>query len=86
MVHLRYIGRKNEKDRTDPSVGRSRVRECGISGHVAPPTEAREGCSGLVGDGRLCAVHASSMVESTADDHLTVDGDANVCRERRALL
>ena len=24
-------------------------------------------------------VHASSMVESTADDHLTVDGDANVC-------
>ena len=23
--------------------------------------------------------HASSMVESTADDHLTVDGDANVC-------
>ena len=25
------------------------------------------------------AVHASSMVESTADDHLTVDGDANVC-------
>ena len=24
-------------------------------------------------------VHASSMVESTADDHLTLDGDANVC-------
>ena len=23
----------------------------------------------------LCSVHASSMVESTADDHLTVDGD-----------
>ena len=28
-------------------------------------------------------VHASSMVESTADDHLTLDGDANVCREQR---
>ena len=24
-------------------------------------------------------VHASLMVESTADDHLTLDGDANVC-------
>ena len=23
-------------------------------------------------------VHASSMVESTADDHLTLDGDANM--------
>ena len=23
-------------------------------------------------------VHASSMAESTADDHLTVDGDANI--------
>ena len=27
-------------------------------------------------------VHASSMAESTADDHLTLDGDANVYRRR----
>ena len=27
-------------------------------------------------------MYASSMVESTADDHLTVDGDANVCHRR----
>ena len=48
---------------------------------LPPPTEAGEGCSGLM---RLWVtpVHASSMVESTADDHLTVDGDANVCRRR----
>ena len=33
--------------------------------------------SGLVGDTPVQR-HASSMVESTADEHLTVDGDANV--------
>ena len=33
MAHLRY--RPAQKDRTDPSVGRSRVRECGTSGHAA---------------------------------------------------
>ena len=26
--------------------------------------------------------HASSTAESTADDHLTLDGDTNCCRER----
>ena len=31
--HLRY--RWGQKDRTDPSVGRSRVRESGTSGHAA---------------------------------------------------
>ena len=48
------------------------------------PTEAREGCSGLVGE--ACARQLDG-VGSTADpdDHLTtltLDGDANVCRER----
>ena len=33
MAHLRYIWLK--KNRTDPSVGRSRVRERGTSGHAA---------------------------------------------------
>ena len=40
------------------------------------PTEVTEGCPGLMW---AMPVHASSMVESTADDHLTIDGDANVC-------
>ena len=50
----------------------------------ALPTEAREGCSGLVcGRARGLGAHAPrqldhSMVESMADDHLTLDGDANV--------
>ena len=44
-----------QEDRTDPSVGRSMVRERSTSGHVAMPlpTEVREGCSGLVG--KACA-------------------------------
>ena len=67
-----------EKVRTDPSVGRSRVREAAPAA-ILPPTEAKEGCSGLVGE--ACA-HRSSTASSTADDHLTLDGDANVCRER----
>ena len=72
----------SKKDRTDPSVGRSRPRGYAnaaprTSGHAAAPTEAREDCSG---SGERPVLHArSSMVESTADDHLTVDGDANVC-------
>ena len=33
------------------------------------PTEAREGCP----------LATRWWLESTADDHLTVDGDANVC-------
>ena len=46
---------------------------------MPPPTEAREGCSGLVGEAcAQCSVHASSTAESTADDHLTLDGDDNV--------
>ena len=35
MAHLRYRLRKKIGVRTDPSVGRSRVRECGTSGHAA---------------------------------------------------
>ena len=33
--HLRYVTNGGQKNRTDPSVGRSRVRECGTSGHAA---------------------------------------------------
>ena len=76
--HLRYRLRKNEKDRTDPSVGRSRVRECGTSGHAAahcalrPETRERAALAlcvawlchcQLKSCGRgLTPVHASSMV------------------------
>ena len=37
MIKYRWvkIGSKNPDQRTDPSVGRSRVRECGTSGHAA---------------------------------------------------
>ena len=35
-----------QKDRMDPSVGRSRVREAAPAA-MPPPTEAREGCSPL---------------------------------------
>lgn len=62
----------------DPSVGRSRVRENAAPAAMPLPTLRPERrCSGLY----LWAtpVHASWMVESTADDHLAVDGDANVC-------
>ena len=56
--------------------------ECGTGGHAAAalPTEAREGCPGLVGD--PCARQLDGGVDGRrlADDHLkTVDGDANVC-------
>ena len=34
---------------------------------------------GFLHESRCAMVHASSMVESTADGHLTVEGDANVC-------
>ena len=46
---------------------------------TARPERAALALLCFVGD--ACARHplASSMVESTADDHLTVDGDANVC-------
>ena len=73
--------RKVEKNRTDPSVGRSRVREAAPAA-MPQPTEAREGCAGLVGEACRTAVHTSSTASSTADDHHTLDGDANVCRER----
>ena len=56
------------------------MHKCGTSGHMPLPTEAREGCSGLVGE---AWVHTSSMVESTADDHLTLDSGTNVCCEQR---
>ena len=73
IVHLRYIRRKK--------IGRTRALAARGCANAAPaamplPTEAREGCSGALW---ARPVHASSMVESTADDHLTVDSDANVC-------
>ena len=69
--------------RTDPSVGRSRVRESGTSGHAAAHyalrPERRRPQAGLHSRGLMGErpVHASSMAESTTDDHLTVDGDAD---------
>ena len=56
-----------QKDRTDPIIGRSRVRVCangnaGTSGHAAAHSEAREGCSGLVGD--ACARQLDGGVRS----------------------
>ena len=47
MVHLRYIWRK-KIGRTRSSA--ARVRERAAPAAMPPPTEAREGCSGLVGE------------------------------------
>ena len=77
MGHLRY--------RWVKKIGRTRAsaaRGCANAAPAAmpPPTEASRERAALA----LWAtpVHASSMVESTAEDHLTLDGDANVCRRR----
>ena len=71
-----YMGTKAshcaQKNRTDPSVGRSRVRECGTSGHAAALLRPERAALALW----ATPAHASSMVGSTADDHLTVNGDA----------
>ena len=58
-----------EKDRTDPRVGCSRVRERGTSGHMPPPTEAREGCSGLVGD---ACTHQLDGVDDDRLQYITI--------------
>ena len=77
MGHLRYIWLKK--------IGRTRRRplEGARTRHQRPcplPTEAREGCPGLVGDAcaRQLEMVETGVEQSTADDHLTVDGDANV--------
>ena len=74
FVHSRHIWVK--KIGRTASVGRSRgARLRGTSGH-APMAQRHCACSGsgLVRCGRrLCTEHASSIVESTADDLLTLD-------------
>ena len=70
-----------QKDRTDPSVGRSRVRE-----RIRARTRHQRPCRCPLRPERAALalwarpVHTSSMVESTADDYLTLDGDANALR------
>ena len=84
-----------KKDRTDPSVGCSRappVRANAVPAAMPPPrhTEAREEPALALS----CALWATPvhdtrqldggvMVESTADDHLTVDGDGNRCAKQK---
>ena len=76
MVHLRYIAA--QKDRTDPErrpLEGARMRVARMR-HQRPcrrplSSEAREGCSGLVGDACGCARQLDGGLESTADDHHT---------------
>ena len=82
-IRLKKIGRRRL-----PALDAARMR------HRRPrrrPLTATEGCPGLVRD--ACA-RQLDMVESTADDHLTVslklgltlDGDANVCAGARLVV
>ena len=50
FVHSRYIWVKKIGVRTDPSVGRSRGCANAAPAAMPPSSEAREGCSGLVGE------------------------------------
>ena len=65
--------------RTRASAARGCANTRGTSGHAAASTLRPERAALALW---ATPVPASSMVESTADDHLTVDGDANVCRRR----
>ena len=85
MVHLRYIWRKKiGRTRSD-----RRPLECANARHQRPcrrplrPERAALALLWRVGD--VLAAHAScsSIVESTADDHLTLDSGTNVCCEQR---
>ena len=71
-IYVTYAG---QKDRTDPSVGRSRVPERGTSG-----AHCDRGQRGLplafVGDACARLVPASLMASSTTDDLLAVYDDA----------
>ena len=77
LVHLRYIWVK-KIGRTQASrrpLGGARMR---YQRPCRRPLRPERAALALW----VTPVHASSMVESTADDHLTVDSDANVCRRR----
>ena len=71
-VHLRYIWLKSNR-----GLRASRSRRCEIMAPatMAGPTKDKEGCLGTVGE---AWAHVGSMTASSADDHLTVGGDANV--------
>ena len=72
MVHLRYIRVKRSDGPERQPLEGARMR------HQRPcrrPLRPERAALALWAP----PVHASSMVESTADDHLTLDGDANVC-------
>ena len=86
MVHFTFAVARYVLTKRLPrkKIGRTRAasaarpRGCANAAPAAmpPPTEAREGCSGLMGD--ACAARQLDGGVSTADDHLTVDSDANV--------
>ena len=72
LLHSRYIWLKKIGRRRRPALDAARMR------HRRPcrcPLRPERAALALW----VTPVHASSMVESTADDHLTLDGDANVC-------
>ena len=83
MIIVTFTLHMVEKNRTGPerrSLEGARLissARSGTSGHAVAHAEARERAS-LALWARPVAVHARSTVESTADDHLTLDGDDNI--------
>ena len=72
-----------QKDRTDPSVSR-RARECPNAAPAAmpPPTEAREGCSVLVGD--ACARQLDGGVDGRRPPYRQRTLDVTECGDQQS--
>ena len=62
-----YPHTREERPRPSTMTGCSTSRERGTSGHAAAPTEAREGCSGLVGE--ACARQLDGGVDGRRPPH-----------------
>ena len=64
-IWVTYGSKRSDGPEHRPLEGAARESECGTSGHapmaMPPPTEAKEGCSGLVGE--ACARQLNGGVD-----------------------
>ena len=78
VLHESYLHSRYKKLKSNRGLRASRSRRCPIMAPatMAGPTMGKEACLGTVGRAR--PGHVGSMAASSADDHLTVGGDADV--------